>query len=103
MLNFREHKDLIEYEASDVSPLDEANVEQSLVEARRNVAPAVAAAAIYMQSTKIKSATQKIRAADTVEEKLDALSEALDFMNSKSTAISALIYFLTKQSKSKKR
>jgi mannose-1-phosphate guanylyltransferase len=97
MLNFREHKDLIDYEASDVSPLDEANVEQSLVEARRNVAPAVAAAAIYMQSTKIKSATQKIRAADTVEEKLDAVADALDRMNTKSNAIAALTYFLTKR------
>ncbi len=97
MLNFREHKDLIDYEASDVSPLDEANVEQSLVEARRNVAPAVAAAAIYMQSTKIKSATQKIRSADTVEEKLDAVADALDRMNTKSNALAAMIYFLTKR------
>ncbi len=97
MLNFREHKDLIDYEASDVSPLDEANVEQSLVEARRNVAPAAAAAVIYIQSTKIKSATQKIRAADTVEEKLDAVADALDRMNTKSNALAAMIYFLTKR------
>ena len=97
MLNFREHKDLIDYEASDVSPLDEANVEQSLVEARRNLAPAAAAAVIYIQSTKIKSATQKIRAADTVEEKLDAVADALDRMNTKSNAIAALTYFLTKR------
>ena len=97
MLNFREHKDLIEYEASDVSPLDEANVEQSLVEARRNLAPATAAAVIYIQSTKIKSATQKIRAADTVEEKLDAVADALDRMNTKSNAIAAMTYFLTKR------
>ena len=97
MLNFREHKDLIDYEASDVSPLDEANVEQSLVEARRNVAPAAAASVIYIQSTKIKSATQKIRAADTVEEKLDAVADALDRMNTKSNAIAALTYFLTRK------
>jgi len=97
MLNFREHKDLIDYEASDVSPIDEASVEQSLVEARRNVAPAVAAAAIYMQSTKIKSATQKIRSADTVEEKLDAVADALERMNTKSNALAAMIYFLTKR------
>ena len=97
MLNFREHKDLIEYEATDVSPLDEANVEQSLVEARRNIAPAAAAAIVYMQSKKIESATKKIRAADNVEEKLDAVADALDRMNTKSNAIAALTYFLTRK------
>ena len=97
MLNFREHKDLIDYEASDVSPLDEANVEQSLVEARRSIAPAAAAAIVYMQSTKIKSATQKIRAADTVEEKLDAVADALDRMNTKSSALATMTYFLTRK------
>ena len=98
MLNFREHKDLIDYEASDVSPLDEASVEQSLiVEARRNIAPAAAAAIVYMQSKKIESATKKIRAADNVEEKLDAVADALDRMNTKSNALAAMIYFLTKR------
>ena len=98
MLNFREHKDLIDYEATDVSPLDEASVEQSLiVEARRNIAPAAAAAIVYMQSKKIESATKKIRAADTVEEKLDAVADALDRMNTKSNALAAMTYFLTKR------
>ena len=97
MLNFREYKDLIEYEATDVSPLDEASVEQSLVETRRNLAPAAAAAVVYIQSTKIKSATSKIRAADTVEEKLDAVAETLDRMNTKSNALAAMTYFLTKR------
>ena len=83
MLTYQEYQHLLEYEELD--------------EARRNVAPAVAAAAIYMQSTKIKSATQKIRAADTVEEKLDAVADALDRMNTKSNAIAAMTYFLTKR------
>ena len=83
MLTYQEYQHLKEYEELD--------------EARRNVAPAVAAAAIYMQSTKIKSATQKIRAADTVEDKLDAVADALDRMNTKSNALAAMIYFLTKR------
>ena len=83
MLTYQEYQHLLEYEELD--------------EARRNVAPAVAAAAIYMQSTKIKSATQKIRAADTVEEKLDAVADALDRMNTKSNALAAMTYFLTKR------
>ena len=83
MLTYQEYQHLLEYEELD--------------EARRNVAPAVAAAAIYIQSTKIKSATQKIRAADTVEEKLDAVADALERMNTKSNAISALTYFLTRK------
>jgi len=83
MLTYQEYQHLIEYEELD--------------EARRNVAPAVAAAAIYIQSTKIKSATQKIRAADTVEEKLDAVADALDRMNTKSNALAAMTYFLTKR------
>ena len=88
---------MIEYEATDVSPLDEASVEQSLVETRRNLTPAAAAAVVYIQSTKIKSATSKIRAADTVEEKLDAVAETLDRMNTKSNALAAMTYFLTKR------
>ena len=83
MLTYQEYQHLLEYEELD--------------EARRNVAPAVAAAAIYIQSTKIKSATQKIRAADTVEEKLDAVADALDRMNTKSNALAAMTYFLTKR------
>ena len=83
MLTYQEYQHLLEYEELD--------------EARRNVAPAVAAAAIYIQSTKITSATQKIRAADTVEEKLDAVADALDRMNTKSNALAAMIYFLTKR------
>jgi len=83
MLTYQEYQHLLEYEELD--------------EARRNVAPAAAAAAIYIQSTKIKSATQKIRAADTVEEKLDAVADALDRMNTKSNALAAMIYFLTKR------
>ena len=82
MLTYQEYQHLIEYEE-----LDE----------RRNVAPAVAAAAIYIQSNKIKSATQKIRAADTVEEKLDAVADALDRMNTKSNALAAMTYFLTRK------
>jgi hypothetical protein len=83
MLTYQEYQHLIEYEELD--------------EARRNVAPAVAAAAIYMQSTKIKSATQKIRAADTVEEKLDAVADVLERMNAKSSALAAMTYILTKR------
>ena len=83
MLTYQEYQHLLEYEELD--------------EARRNVAPAVAAAAIYIQSTKIKSATQKIKAADTVEEKLDAVADALDRMNTKSNALAAMTYFLTKR------
>ena len=83
MLTYQEYQHLLEYEELD--------------EARRNVAPAVAAAAIYMQSTKIKSATSKIRAADNVEEKLDAIADALDRMNTKSNALAAMTYFLTKR------
>jgi len=82
MLTYQEYQHLIEYEE-----LDE----------RRNVAPAVAAAAIYIQSNKIKSATQKIRAADSIEDKLDAVADALDRMNTKSNALAAMIYFLTKR------
>jgi hypothetical protein len=74
MLTYQEYQHLLEYEELD--------------EARRNVAPAVAAAAIYIQ---------KIRAADTVEEKLDAVADALDRMNTKSNALAAMIYFLTKR------
>jgi hypothetical protein len=62
-----------------------------------NLAPAAAASVIYIQSTKIKSATQKIRAADNVEEKLDAVADALDRMNTKSNALAAMTYFLTKR------
>ena len=83
MLTYQEYQHLLEYEELD--------------EARRNVAPAAAAAAIYIQSTKIKSATQKIKAADTVEEKLDAVADVLDRMNTKSNALAAMIYFLTKR------
>jgi len=83
MLTYQEYQHLLEYEELD--------------EARRNVAPAVAAAAIYIQSTKIKSATQKIRAADNVEDKLDAVADALDRMNTKSNALAAMTYFLTKK------
>jgi mannose-1-phosphate guanylyltransferase len=83
MLTYQEYQHLLEYEELD--------------EARRNVAPAVAAAAIYIQSTKIKSATQKIRAADTTEEKLDAVADALERMNTKSNALAAMTYFLTKR------
>jgi hypothetical protein len=96
MLNFREHKDLIDYEATDVSPLDEASVEQSLVEARRNLETA-AASVIYIQSTKIKSATFKIKAADTVEQKLDTVADTLDRMNTRSNALAAMTYFLTRK------
>ena len=66
-------------------------------EDRRNVAPAISAALIYSQSKKIESATKKIRAADTVEEKLDAVADALDRMNTKSNALAAMTYFLTKR------
>jgi len=83
MLTYQEYQHLLEYEELD--------------EARRNVAPAVAAAAIYIQSTKIKSATSKIRAADTTEEKLDAVADALERMNTKSNALAAMTYFLTKR------
>jgi hypothetical protein len=83
MLTYQEYQHLLEYEELD--------------EARRNVAPAAAAAVIYMQSTKIKAATQKIKAADTVEEKLDAVADALDRMNTKSNALAAMTYFLTKR------
>ena len=83
MLTYQEYQHLLEYEELD--------------EARRNVAPAAAAAVIYMQSTKIKSATQKIRAADTTEEKLDAVADALERMNTKSNALAAMTYFLTKR------
>ena len=76
MLTYQEYQHLLEYEELD--------------EARRNVAPAAAAAVIYMQSTKIKSATQKIRAADTVEEKLDAVADAIERMNPKSNALAAM-------------
>ena len=83
MLTYQEYQHLLEY-----GELDEA---------RRNVAPAVAAAAIYIQSNKIKSATQKIRAADSIEDKLDAVADALDRMNTKSNALAAMTYFLTKR------
>ena len=83
MLTYQEYQHLLEYEELD--------------EARRNVAPAVAAAAIYIQSTKNKSATQKIRAADSIEDKLDAIADALDRMNTKSNALAAMTYFLTKR------
>ena len=95
MLSFRQHKDLMKYEATDddVSHIDECLIS----EARRSIAPAAAAAVIYMQSTKIKSATQKIRAADTVEEKLDFFADTLERMNTKSSALAAMTYFLTKR------
>jgi hypothetical protein len=83
MLNYQEYQHIIEYEELD--------------EARRNVAPAVAAAVVYTQSKKIVSATRKIKDADTVEEKLDAVADALDRMNTKSNAIAALTYFLTRK------
>jgi hypothetical protein len=83
MLNYQEYQHLIEYE--------------ELNEARRNLAPAVAAAVVYTQSKKIVSATRKIKDADTVEEKLDAVADALDRMNTKSNALAAMIYFLTKR------
>ena len=83
MLNYQEYQHLIEYEDLD--------------EARRNLAPAVAAAVVYTQSKKIVSATRKIKDADTVEEKLDAVADALDRMNTKSNALAAMIYFLTKR------
>jgi hypothetical protein len=82
MLNYQEYQHLIEYEELD--------------EARRNLAPA-AAAVVYTQSKKIVSATRKIKDADTVEEKLDAVADALDRMNTKSNALAAMIYFLTKR------
>jgi hypothetical protein len=83
MLNYQEYQHLIEYEDLD--------------EARRNLAPAVAAAVVYTQSKKIVSSTRKIKDADTVEEKLDAVADALERMNTKSNAISALTYFLTRK------
>jgi hypothetical protein len=83
MLNYQEYQHLIEYEELD--------------EARRNLAPAVAAAVVYTQSKKIVSATRKIKDADTVEEKLDAVADALDRMNTKSNALAAMTYFLTKR------
>jgi hypothetical protein len=83
MLNYQEYQHLIEYE--------------ELNEARRNLAPAVAAAVVYTQSKKIVSATRKIKDADTVEEKLDAVADVLERMNTKSNAISALTYFLTRK------
>jgi hypothetical protein len=83
MLTYQEYQHLIEYEELD--------------EARRNLAPAVAAAVVYTQSKKIVSATRKIKDADTVGEKLDAIADVLERMNAKSTAVSALTYFLTKR------
>jgi hypothetical protein len=83
MLNYQEYQHLIEYEDLD--------------EARRNLAPAVAAAVVYTQSKKIVSATRKIKDADTTEDKLDAIADVLERMNTKSNAISALTYFLTRK------
>ena len=99
ILKYQEYQDLTEYESSEneILSIDEAVVEKSLIEARRNLAPAAAATIVYMQSKKIESATKKIRAADTVEEKLDAVADALDRMNTKSNAIAALTYFLTRK------
>ena len=83
MLTYQEYQHLIEYEELD--------------EARRNLAPAVAAAVVYTQSKKIVSATRKIKDADTTEDKLDAIADVLERMNTKSNAISALTYFLTRK------
>ena len=101
MLKFQEHQQLDLYQHAFGVPDDDThqNDDDLLTEASaRSLAPAAALAVIIKKSLDTKTALRKMRDKEAIEDKLDALSEALDYQNSKSTAISALVYFVAKQS-----
>ena len=117
MLSFNEFDELIVSAATILDDLREDQLhnplddDSSLLEdevllteaSARNLAPAVSLAMMLKQSATIKTALRKVRDETHIEMKIDALSQALDAFSSKTTALAALAYFLTKTKKPRKR